>query len=132
MSDSLVNPLTHRTYRHERLLSAVMEFSSEQNIISTLLREGVDPRAIMRMAQAIAVTNQGKGKTGLSESQTGATLLLFVGRRNVRKACAAYLARAHGLKPKKALKDLLELKRDLEEEQRRAVMARESSLVVPA
>lgn len=132
VSDSIIiNPASGRTFRMESLLSKLMDWTGEKRIIAAAMREGWTPKALIRLAQALKTTADGRNSTGLSEWQLGSAVLAFVKARSMRRAIADYVSKSHQIPRVQVMRDLMALKVELEAEsgQGREVLA--SGLVVP-
>jgi hypothetical protein len=129
---TIINPNTDRSLRHAALLSALMDWTGEKRIVAAVLREGFHPGKIVHLAEALKITADGKGETGLSERQLGQAALSFVKKRNVRRVIADYVSQSHQIPRVQAMRDLKALKDELEEESMHGQELRASGLVVPA
>lgn len=110
----------HRTQDHDRLLSALMEWTMEQPVLRVLIAEGVaSPDQLFSLARGLDATVEGRALPTtpdyVDEHDCRDLSLTFLRNNAVRLAIAKSVAATHdGVSYEQAKADLNELRRDLE------------------
>lgn len=111
---TLLNPDTDRSYRHEQLLSCLMDWTTEAPILAAMFRAGLATQAeIMELGLMVKITEETDGDQGLTDEGLAVALLRFLENGRVRRVIARHVSQAHGVKYMRALRDLKEMREEL-------------------
>lgn len=115
---TIFNPQTGETNERGRILSMLMDWTTEPSIIRDMVRQKrADLPGIAQLAAMVRATVDGKPEDGaevqaipLEERQIAAACLAFIVSPTMRKTVANHVSRAHGISYVKAKDDLLTLR----------------------
>lgn len=115
MTETIVNPQSGRAYRSEQLLSCLMDWTTEQPIIAAMYRAKLaTPAEMIELGLMVKVTEETGGEMGLTDEGLAVALGRFLVSSKVRRVIARHVSRAHGIKYLVALRDLKDMRKELE------------------
>jgi hypothetical protein len=109
----LINPHTNESFDRKRLVSCLVEWSSEAPIILALVRAGrADYQGIAILAQVVKKTMD-EEPGGFDDRAVAAAVVGFLVDPSVRAVVAKYLSVAHGMEYRQAKDELYNLRVEL-------------------
>lgn len=115
---TLINPHTKKTFDEEALLSALMEWTTEQHILSAMIRAGrADEPGIVAFCNLVRATAEKAPEVKTMDARAVArSVMSFLVDAEVRNVVARYVSTAHGIRYDQVKQDLYELREYLKGE----------------
>jgi hypothetical protein len=114
---TIFNPTTGETNEKDRLLSLLMEWTTEPRLIAAMIKRGLaDFMGISQLAAMIRRTVDGQDAEGdlavqpMSERQMACAIKAFIDDSETRNVIARYVSKSRGIKYDQAKADLYELR----------------------
>jgi hypothetical protein len=109
----LINPSTGESFDRKRLVTLLVEWSSEAPIIMALIKAGrADYQGIAILAQVVKLTMDDQ-PGGFDDRAIAAAIVGFLVDPSVRAVVAKYLSLAHGMDYRQAREELYDLRVEL-------------------
>lgn len=109
----LINPQTGESFDRKRLVTCLVEWSSEAPIIMALIKAGrADYQGIAILAQVVKLTMDDQ-PGGFDDRAIAAAIVGFLVDPSVRAVVAKYVSMAHGMEYKQAKEELYDLRVEL-------------------
>ncbi len=111
----IVNPHTGKSIDRQRMLSELMQWTTEGPILASMMKAGrADGAGIMALAAAIkALTGKAEGAPVVDERELASYMLSFLVEGSVRNVVARYVSMAHSIPYEAAKRDLYEMRMTL-------------------
>lgn len=109
----LINPQTGEAFDRKRLVTLLVEWSSEAPIIMALIKAGrADYQGIAILAQVVKLTMENQ-PGGFDDRAVAAAVVGFLVDPSVRAVVAKYVSMAHGMEYRRAKEELYDLRVEL-------------------